>query len=366
MSSKPTDTTSSTKTEEKKDEGRMIKAMACHKKNEALKEWSYKARELGEDDVEIKISHCGICFSDLHTIDEGWGPCFFPSVVGHEIVGTISAKGSNVKDFSVGDRVGVGAQCGSCHSCKACKSKNEQLCADRLFTYNSAYIDGEITRGGYAEAVRLEQQFVFHIPKDLPSEYVGPLMCAGATVYSPLADHGKKGAKCLVIGVGGLGHLAIQFAAKMGMEVGVLSHSANKKDECLKLGATEFIKDDDKKALSKNYQAWDLLIVTQNFNLNIDALVNLTAIKGKIVLLAAPEESVKFNVFSLFSNECSIVGSLIASPTKINDMLALAAKEKIRPIIELFKMSKVNDAIEKVRKGTIRYRAVLEADFKTE
>jgi alcohol dehydrogenase (NADP+) len=335
--------------------------MAAFDKECQFKEWAYTPRALGDHDIEISIECCGVCGSDIHTATSGWGEASYPCCVGHEIVGKVTLVGKSVKLHKVGDRVGVGAQVDACleSSCKNCSKGCDNLCSRKVFTYNSKYPDGFISKGGYADAIRVKEDYAFLIPESIESALAAPLLCAGVTVYSPLVDHGKKGDRVLVVGLGGLGHLAVAFGAAMGMEVSVLSHSPNKKDDAIKMGAKHFIDSHDKKAMADTTHAFDLVIVTQNADLDLTNLVNMVDTKGKLCLLAAPETPVKFSPFALFMNEASIVGSLIGSKSKISSMLEFAAKHKVVPWIEKFDMKNVNDAWAVVHSNKIRYRAVL-------
>lgn len=220
--------------------------------------WTYHPRPVGDDDCEVKIQYCGICASDIHTAFGGWGHVEYPIIVGHEIVGTVSAVGKNVKNVKVGDRVGCGAQCGSClnqegKKCKGCPDHENQCSVHNIGTYNAKYNDGERTQGGYADAKRFHARWAFKIPDNIPSAEAAPLLCAGATVYTPLARFkAGKGKKVGIVGIGGLGHLGVQFAAKMGAEVIAIGRSPNKAEQAKKLGATEYITLDDEKVLEEH------------------------------------------------------------------------------------------------------------------
>ena len=232
--------------------------------------WTYHPRPLGDEDVEVKIQYCGICASDIHTAFGGWGHVEYPIIVGHEIVGTVSAVGKSVSDLKVGDRVGCGAQCGCCmlkegKKCKGCPDNENQCSVHNIGTYNAKYNDGERSQGGYASMKRFHARFAFKIPDNIKSDEAAPLLCAGATVYSPLARYGAgKGKKVGIVGIGGLGHLGVQFAAKMGAEVIAIGRSPNKADQAKKLGATEYITVDDKKAMEEHEDTIDLMIITAN------------------------------------------------------------------------------------------------------
>ncbi|KAI9291342.1 GroES-like protein [Neoconidiobolus thromboides FSU 785] len=342
-----------------------ITGYASHGKSEKLVKFTYDPAPLQPNDIEIKISHCGICGSDIHTLDSGWGPTNYPVIVGHEIVGEITAVGPEVKGFKVGDRVGVGAQCAACmkETCKACKVKREAHCPKIAGTYNSKRsIDGSKTYGGYAEAIRVQQDFAFHIPEGIPSDKAAPLLCAGTTVFTPMLRHGfKKGDRVGVIGIGGLGHLAIQFANKLGCEVYALSHSHSKEEDAKKMGAVHFIAYSNEEESKKIKNTLDFLIVTSNSK---DAQWNLFAswmdFDGKIIVLAVPEADILISPFALIMNNVSVTGSSIGSPYEIKKMLEFAAEHKVYPWIESYPMDKCNEGVQLVRDGKVRYRVVLE------
>ena len=309
-----------------------------------------------------------LIFSDIHTLDSGWGPTTYPVVVGHEIVGTVTAVGPSVSQYKVGDRVGVGAQVWSCQkfdACSDCQLQQDALCPHRVFTYNSKYSDGQQSYGGYAEAVRVSEKYAFKIPENLPSDVCAPLLCAGVTVFNPLKQQGvKPGSKVGVVGIGGLGHLAIQFAAKMGAQVVAVSHSANKKAECQQLGSSGFVLISDKNSVKAAVQSLDVLLVTSNHTGQPwDVYLSLLKNRGVCVLLAVPEEPLEIGAGSLIMRELTLTGSLIGSRKVVQEMLEFAAKHEVRPWIEKVPMEEVNGAIQKVRDGKVRYRMVLEAKF---
>ncbi|KAI9296783.1 putative mannitol dehydrogenase [Neoconidiobolus thromboides FSU 785] len=341
-----------------------ISGYACHGKDEKLVKYTYDAAPLQPNDVEIKISHCGICGSDLHTMDSGWGPTNYPVIVGHEIVGEITAVGDKVQKLKVGDRVGVGAQCAACMNddCYACKRQREVFCKKSGLTYNSKRdIDGSTTYGGYAEAVHVQEDFCFLIPESIPSDYAAPLLCAGATVFTPMLHNGfKSGDKVGVIGIGGLGHLAIQFANAMGCEVYALSHSHSKENDAKKMGAKHFIAYSNEEEADKIKDTLKYLIVTSNANdSQWDTFANWMDIDGKIILLAVPESNVTLRPFTLIMKNIFIGGSAIGSPCEIRKMLDFAAEHKVYPWIENYPMDKCNEGVQLVRDGKVRYRVVL-------
>ncbi|KAJ3359250.1 hypothetical protein GGF32_009543 [Allomyces javanicus] len=323
------------------DAPRTIKGYAAFAKDEELVPWEYEAAPLGSDDVEIEISHCGVCHSDVHTLDEGWGPTKFPIIVGHEIVGRITAVGPHVKHLAIGDRVGVGAQCGACLHCKQCKTGHDNMCGSATFTYNSEHPEGHVAYGGYAEAVRVPAEYAFKLPDALPSDVAAPLLCAGATVFSPLKRHWTPNARVGVVGIGGLGHLAIQFAHE--------------------LGASKFVTLKAPEDYAAHASSLDLIICTASSVLmNYDLYLSLLDVGGKFVVVGLPEDSVQINFASLILRQRSIVGSMIGARADIEEMLEFAAKKNVHPWIEKVPMAEVNTAIARLRKGDVSYRFVLE------
>ncbi|KAJ2685973.1 hypothetical protein IWW39_003924 [Coemansia spiralis] len=325
--------------------------------------WSYTPRPLGENDIEIKIEYSGICGSDLHTLKEEWGPAIFPAIVGHEIVGKVITKGSKVTEFNEGDTVGVGAQVYSClqGDCKACSRNLDPHCPKMVATYNSKYADGQPAQGGYAEAVRVDANFAFRIPDNIDPIYAPPLMCAGVTVFAPMLRKGvKKGDRVGIVGIGGLGHLAIQYAHALGAEVVAFSHSPSKRQQCLELGATNFVDTSDKSQVDAVRHTLDYLIITSNSKSSQYAeFISWMAFEGTIVLLAIPEGNMTFAPFDIISTEVSITGSMIGGVIALKRALEFAAENNIRPIIEKYPISKVNEALQHMDQGKARYRIVL-------
>ncbi|OMH86356.1 putative mannitol dehydrogenase [Zancudomyces culisetae] len=342
----------------------MIKAWACNEPKGKLAEWSYKPRELGPQDVEIKIDCCGICGSDVHYLDGDWGNSKYPAVVGHEIIGQVVSKGAEVTHLSLGDRVGVGAQVFSCMEpdCISCSRDLHPHCKKQVLTYGGKYADGEQSRGGYAEAVRVNAHFAFKIPEKLSSAEAAPLMCAGTTVFTPMIRFGlKKGDRVGVVGIGGLGHLALQFANALGCEVTAFSHSPNKKEECLKLGANKVVITTDEEEVRKCARSLDYLFITSNAKTSdFSAYFTWVDFGGKICLLAAPASKLEFSPALFIHNEVYIGGSAIGGIETIKETLDFAAKNNVRPIIERLPMSRCNEGVERVRDGKVRYRVVLE------
>jgi uncharacterized zinc-type alcohol dehydrogenase-like protein len=330
-----------------------IHGLAVHAAGAQLVPYRYEPGELNANEVEVKISHCGVCHSDIHLIDNDWGNSKYPFVPGHEIVGTVSAVGEDVKDCTVGERVGIGWQADSCGICEWCRQGDEHLCAKSQPTCVGR-------NGGYADAVRVNSRFAIPVPDALESENVAPLLCAGITVYSPLRNHGvRPSSRVGVVGIGGLGHLALQFAKAFGAEVTALSTSKDKEDEALEMGASHFVNTRDMGEMKKIAGSFDFLLSTVSADQDWQALVNSLRPKGTLCVVGVPPSSMSIQAFPLISGQRSVAGSPIGSPRDLHEMLDVAARHDVKAITERFQMSKANDAIAKVKKGKVRYRAVL-------
>ncbi|KDO28479.1 hypothetical protein SPRG_06718 [Saprolegnia parasitica CBS 223.65] len=331
-----------------------------------VKPHTYDAKPFDEEyDVEIQVTHCGVCGSDLHTLTGGWGEITYPMVVGHEIIGHVVRTGSKVdaNKYAIGTRVGVGAQCGSCLDCQQCDRQREQLCANVIGTYNGKTADGYTTQGGYADYYRCHFNFVVPIPDALPSEIAAPMMCAGVTTYSPLKTHGAgPGKKVGVLGIGGLGHLGIQWAVALGAEVTAVSSSNRKEQECKDvLGAHHFLNYNDAAAASAAKHQFDILLCTSyGDDTNWGALFDLVATEGKFILVGLPEKPIAFHAFSVVPRQITFVGSLIGSPAQIEEMLAFAVEKNVRSIVQVMPMAEAATALHKVHNGQARFRIVLE------
>jgi uncharacterized zinc-type alcohol dehydrogenase-like protein len=330
-----------------------IHGLAVHAAGAQLVPYRYEPGELQANEVEVKITHCGVCHSDIALIDNDWGNSKYPFIPGHEIVGTVSAVGGDVKDRKVGERVGIGWQADSCGICEWCRQGDEHLCALAQPTCVGR-------NGGYADAVRVNSRFVIPVPEGLDSENAAPLLCAGITVYAPLRNHGVGPfSRVGVVGIGGLGHLGLQFAKAFGAEVTALSTSKDKEAEALGLGATSFVNTRDAAELKKVAGSFDLLLSTVNADQDWQALVNSLRPKGTLCIVGVPPSPITLQAFPLISGQRSVAGSPIGSPRDLHEMLGVAARHGVKAITERFAMAKANDAIAKVKKGKVRYRAVL-------
>ncbi|KAJ1730389.1 hypothetical protein LPJ61_003034 [Coemansia biformis] len=340
-----------------------IHGWAAMKPGLAVEPWSYTPRPLGAHDVEIKIEYSGICGSDLHTIKGEWGPPNLPAIVGHEIVGRVITKGDAVTTLAEGDMVGVGAQVYAClqKDCNPCSRDLDPHCPHMVFTYNSKYADGAQAHGGYSEAVRVDASYAFKVPEAIDPAHAAPLMCAGATVFAPMLRHGvKKGDRVGVVGIGGLGHLAIQFARALGAEVYALSHSPSKRDMCLELGASHFVDTSDKEQLAALGRTLNYLFVTSSSESNqYNDYITWMDFEGKIVMLAIPVGKLSFTPAEFIHSEVAVTGSLIGGVNVLRKTIEFAAKHNIRPIIEKYPMDQVNEALQRMDAGKAHYRIVL-------
>jgi len=330
-----------------------IHGLAAHAAGAQLLPYKYDAGELGENEVEIKISHCGICLSDVHLINNDWGMSKYPFIPGHEIVGTVTAVGGAVRDRQVGERVGVGWQADSCGVCEYCRQGDEHLCAQSQPTCVGR-------NGGYADAVRVNSRFAIPVPEQLESENVAPLLCAGITVYTPLRNHGvRPSSRVGVIGIGGLGHLGLQFARTFGAEVTAFSTSKDKEEEAKSMGAHHFVNTRDTATLKKMTGEFDLLLSTVSADQDWQAYINALRPKGTLCVVGVPPSPLQIQAFSLIGGQKNLSGSPIGSPRDLHEMLDVAARHSVKAITERFPMAKANDAVDKVKKNQVRYRAVL-------
>lgn len=330
-----------------------VKGYAVKAAKGRLEPFEYEPGPLGPREVEVKVSHCGVCHSDIAMIDDDWGWSRYPLVPGHEVVGTVVAVGGEVGDrLAVGTRVGVGWQCGSCGRCEWCHTGKEHLCAQ-----NRPTIVGH--HGGWAETVRCDLDFAVPLPEALPPEDAGPLMCAGTTVFTPMVHYGvAPWMRTAVLGVGGLGHLAVQFLAKMGCEVTAISSSHDKDDDTRKLGATHFLATKGTDELKKAANSFDFILSTVSADVPWGDYVAALRPQGRLVICGLPESDIRFPVVPLLA-ERSVSGGSAGSPSDTARMLEFAARTGVRPMTEQFPIAEVNAAVERTRSGKVRFRAVL-------
>jgi alcohol dehydrogenase (NADP+) len=325
----------------------------------------YEPKEWAETDVDIQVTHSGICGSDLHTLRSGWGETDYPCVVGHEIVGKAVRVGKDVKNIKLGDRVGVGAQSDSCRECEECQAGNEQYCTvQNVNTYNSKHFNGGKAYGGHADYSRVPSHFVIKIPDGVPSEAAGPLMCGGVTIYSPLKEGGcGPGKKVGVVGIGGIGHFGLLFAKALGADkVVAISRSSSKKADAMKLGADEFIATaEDDKWDEHHANSLDLIISTVSAgDMPLSGYLSLLRPHGQFTQVGAPDDELPgFSAFALIAKNAKLGGSSIGSPEVIKEMLELVASKGIQPWVETRPMEDANQAIVDMEAGKARYRYTL-------
>lgn len=341
-----------------------INAYAALNAHAPLQFFSIKRRDPREDDVEIDIQFCGVCHSDIHQVKDEWGGSIFPMVPGHEIVGVVTKVGSGVKKFKVGDKVGVGCMVNSCQSCPSCNEGFEQYCQNGFVgTYNATDKDGAPTYGGYSTQIVVKESFVLKIPDNLPMDGVAPLLCAGITTYSPLM-HWKAGPgkKIAVVGLGGLGHMAVKLAHAMGAEVTILSQSLKKEADGKRLGADHFYATSDPTTFEKLAGSFDLMINTVSVELDWNQYLGLLKRDGALVLLGVPPTAPKVEASALIFGRKSLAGSLIGGIQETQEMLNFCGKHNITSDIEIININKINESYERMLKGDVRYRFVIDTN----
>lgn len=332
----------------------MVHAYAAEVPGGPLQPFEYDPGPLHAEQVEIAVEHCGICHSDLSMLDNEWGRTVYPFVPGHEIVGTVTAIGSHAKGLRVGQRVGVGWFTGSCQHCRQCLGGEQHLCRTTEETIVGRH-------GGFADKLRAHWSWAFALPEGLDAASAGPLFCGGITVFSPMLLAGVKPTdRVAVVGIGGLGHLALKFLRAWGCEVTAFTSSAAKHAEALAMGAHHAVGSTDKEALKKLRGAFDFVIVTVNVPLDWKAYLAALAPKGRLHFVGAVLEPVAVPAFSLIGGQKSVGGSPTGSPAAIATMLDFCARHRIAPQVETFPMARVNEALAHLRAGKARYRIVLQ------
>ena len=331
-----------------------INAYAVSSAKGTLEPFSYEPGPLGRNEVEIAVTHCGICHSDLSMINNEWGFSQYPLVPGHEVVGTVAAKGGVVLELEIGQRVGQGWQCGSCAQCEYCHTARQHLCAQEQDTIVHHH-------GGFGDRVRATADFAVPIPDGLPSAEAAPLLCAGNTVFAPAIRHHVDGnMRVAVVGIGGLGHIAVQFLAKMGCEVTAISSTHSKDEEARGFGAKSFIATKGTDELKKAADSFDYMISTVSASLPWNDYVAALRPQGTLVIVGVPDEEMRLAAFGLIGKEKSVAGGRAGSPWDIARMLDFAARHGVKAQIEKYPMSAVNDAMARLASGKARYRVVLE------
>lgn len=334
-----------------------IRGWAAKAARQKLVPLEYDPGPLAADDVEVAVEHCGLCHSDLSIINNEWGMSRYPVVPGHENVGRVVALGANAKGLKKGQRVGVGWYAGSCMHCRQCLSGDQHLCAESVATIIGHH-------GGFAERVRAHWAWAVALPEGVDFTSAGPLLCGGITVFNPLARFGVKPTHRVgVVGIGGLGHMAIKFAAAWGCEVTAFTSTAAKKKEATGFGAHHVVSSGDSSAIRAIAGSLDFLLVTVNASLDWGAMIGTLAPKGRMHVVGAVLEPIPVGAFDLIGAQRSVSGSPTGAPADMATMLDFAARHSIAPQVEHFPMSKVNDALAHLEAGKARYRVVLDADF---
>lgn len=340
-----------------------VKAYGTEAAVAPLKQLTIQRRQPRENDVEIEILYCGVCHSDLHTARNEWHNTMYPAVPGHEIIGRVTRTGSSVKKFKTGDIAAVGCLVDSCHECSHCQQGLEQYCEKgNVMTYNSPDIhSGHHTLGGYSESIVVKEDFVLRVPENLDLAATAPLLCAGITTYSPLKHwNAGPGKRVGVIGIGGLGHMAVKIAHAMGAHVVVFTSSESKVIDAMKLGAHEVVLSKDMAQMEKYAGSMHLIIDTVSASHDVNLYLQLLRVDGTMVLVGAPEHQLQFSAFSLIPYRKSLAGSMIGGLAETQEMLDFCSKHNITADIELIPIQKINEAYERLLHSDVKYRFVID------
>jgi alcohol dehydrogenase (NADP+) len=338
------------------------KAYAAYESGAPLAPFSFDRREVGAHDVQIEILYCGVCHSDLHQVRNEWGNSIFPMVPGHEIVGRITSVGDHVKKFKIGDLAGVGCFVDSCRVCPNCQAGIEQYCDNGMTgTYNGKDKEGNVTYGGYSTQIVVDENYTLKVPENLPLEGVAPLLCAGITTYSPLRHVGvTKGHKVAVLGLGGLGHMAVKFAASFGAEITMLSSSPSKEEDAKKLGAHHFALTSDPAVMQSLQNKFDVILNTVSAPHDYNTYLNLLNTDGTMIVVGAPPTPAEIPAFNLIMKRRSIIGSLIGGIAETQEMLDYCGAHNIVSEVEVINIKDIDASYERMLKGDVRYRFVID------
>jgi uncharacterized zinc-type alcohol dehydrogenase-like protein len=339
-----------------------VNAYAAQDAATPLSPFNFERRTPGPHDVQIEILYCGVCHSDIHQVRNEWGGSIYPMVPGHEIVGRITEVGSDVANFKVGDLAGVGCFVDSCRSCPSCLANEEQYCdLGMVGTYNGRDKEGNPTYGGYSTQIVVDEKYTLHVSEQLPIEGVAPLLCAGITTYSPLRHWNiGEGHKVAIVGLGGLGHMAVKFAASFGADVTVLSTSQAKEQDALNLGAHHFAVTKDPATMKRLQGHFDFILSTISAPHDYNQYLNLLGLNGTMVVVGVPPQPSVVPAFSLISKRRSIGGSLIGGIRETQEMLDYCAEHNIVSDVEVIKIPEINEAYERMIRGDVRYRFVID------
>jgi uncharacterized zinc-type alcohol dehydrogenase-like protein len=319
-------------------------------------------REVGENDIQIEILYCGVCHSDIHQARNEWGNSMYPMVPGHEIVGRVTAVGSDVTSFKIGELAGVGCIVDSCRTCSQCEAGEEQFCEKGMTgTYNSIGKNGQPTYGGYSTHIVVDQKYGLHVSEKLDIKGVAPLLCAGITTYSPLRHWNvSKGQKVAIVGLGGLGHMGVKLAAAMGAEVTVISTSDSKAADAKRLGAAHFINSKDPAQMATIANTFHFILNTVSAPHSYDSLLPLLRTDGAMVLVGAPPMPSQVTGFNLIMQRKTLAGSLIGGIRETQEMLDFCAEHNITSDVEMININQINEAYERILKSDVKYRFVID------
>lgn len=340
------------------------RGLAVDSATSPLKSFEFDRRELRPNDVALDVKYAGICHSDIHTARGEWGDVLYPLVPGHEVAGVVTAIGSSVSKFKVGDLIGVGVFVDSCRKCENCLAGLQNYCAEGMTgTYNGYERDGKTeTRGGYSNTFVIDQDYAVHIPSNLPLEGVAPLLCAGITLYSPLKHWGAgKGKKVGVMGLGGLGHMGVKFAHALGAEVTVFSHSPSKEKDALAMGADHFVVTKNLEVLKKYSKQFDLLLNTVSAELDINAYLELLKLDATLVVIGLPGKPYAVNAGTLLNGRRALAGSMIGGMPELQEMLDFCGANNIVSDVEVIKADYANTAYDRTVASDVKYRFVIDA-----
>ncbi|KAL2503936.1 putative cinnamyl alcohol dehydrogenase 9 [Abeliophyllum distichum] len=341
-----------------------VSGWAAHDPSGNITPYTFKRRENGVNDVTIEILYCGICHTDLHQVRNDWGTTMYPIVPGHEITGIITKVGSDVSNFKVGDRAGVGCLAASCLNCEYCNDGQENYCDQIQFTYNGIFWDGSITYGGYSKFLVADHRFVVHIPESLPMDAAAPLLCAGITVFTPLKDNNlldSPGKRIGIVGLGGLGHVAVKFAKAFGHHVTVISTSPSKEKEAKeRLGADDFIISANSEQMQSKRRTLDFILDTVSAEHSLGPSLELLKVNGTLVIVGAPEKPLELPSFPLIFGKRAVKGCIIGGIKETQEMLDVCGKHNITCEIEVVTPDQVNEAFVRLAKNDVKYRFVID------
>ncbi|XP_073140158.1 probable cinnamyl alcohol dehydrogenase 6 [Henckelia pumila] len=341
-----------------------VSGWAAHDSSGDVVPYTFKRRENGINDVTIKVLYCGVCHTDIHHIKNDWGITMYPVVPGHEITGIITKVGSNVTKFKVGDRAGVGCLAATCLECECCKEEQENYCDQVQFTYNGIFWDGSITYGGYSDFLVADHRYVVRVPEGLPMDAAAPLLCAGITVYCPLKDNNlvdSSGKRVGIVGLGGLGHVAVKFAKAFGHHVTVISTSPSKETEAKeRLGADDFILSTNPKQMLSKKRTLDFILDTVSAKHSLGPSLELLKVNGTLVIVGAPDKPIDLPSFPLIFAKRVVKGSMIGSIKETQEMMDICAKHNITCDIEVVTTQKINEALARLAKNDVKYRFVID------